>query len=89
MTALAASGDWGKVTESPQSGERNVLDGTANILLNTNLFAAVAFSPQNVSITGGPDGFGPYKVAVQLSQVRRAASVGADAGPHKGFCQWI
>lgn len=69
LTALSASGDWGKVSESPNSGERNVLDGTDNILLNANVFAAVAFEPQNLSITGGTDGFGPFQVSISLSQV--------------------
>ena len=69
MTVLAASGDWGLVTEDPLSGERNVLDGTPNILLNINMFAGVSFSPENVTIVGGADGFGPYQISVTLAQV--------------------
>ena len=68
MSVLAASGDWNKVSESPNSGERNVLDSTDNILLNTNLFNALTFSPENISITA--DGFGPYQITVELTEVR-------------------
>lgn len=67
---LAASGDWGKVTENPSSDSRNALDSTPNIILNTNMFGAVVFTPQNLTIAGGAAGFGPYEVQVALARVR-------------------
>ena len=76
MTVLTASGDWGKVTEAPNSGQRSAMENTANILLNTNLFAGVIFSPQNLSILGGDEGFGPYQVQVALAQVRPVLLLG-------------
>lgn len=73
-TVLAASGDWNKVIESPSSGDSDVLGSADNIMLNTNLFAGVVFTPQNLTITGNTDGFGPYHISVSLAQACSAAA---------------
>ena len=73
MGTLTASGDWGLVSEPPQSNDKGALNSTPNILLNTNLFSAFNFSPQSIAM-GGDGGYGPFTVSVSLSQVSLACS---------------
>ena len=68
IETLTASGDWGLVSEPPQSNDKLALASTPNILLNTNLFSALNFTPQYLAM-GGSNGYGPFTVTVSLSQV--------------------
>ena len=72
---LTASGDWGLVSEPPQSNDQGVLNNTPNIILNTNLFSAFNFTPQSIAM-GGDGGYGPFTISVSLSQVSRLAVCG-------------
>ena len=69
---MTASGDWGLITEPPQSGEHGVVTASPNILLNANLFAELDLQPQVLSL-GGPGGYGPFTVLVSLTEVRPSA----------------
>ena len=73
MGTLTASGDWGLVSEPPQSNDKGVLSDTPNIILNTNLFSAFTFTPQSIAM-GGEGGYGPFTVSVTLSQVSSGTS---------------
>ena len=68
---LTASGVWGAVHESAESGpfNANVLDGTPAILDNIDTFDALHAVPSMITVAGGSAGFGPRAINITLTQV--------------------
>lgn len=69
MTALAAGGDWGRVTETPGEGTADAVAGTPNLLLRARPFRPLIVEPQYLTIRGVGLGFGPYTLRVALAEV--------------------
>ncbi|CAK0782475.1 hypothetical protein CVIRNUC_005706 [Coccomyxa viridis] len=67
---LTASGVWGAVHESAESGpfNANVLDGTPAILDNIDTFDALHAVPSMITVAGGSAGFGPRAINITLTQ---------------------
>ena len=55
-TALMGAGSWGLVHEPAASGPLNadVLDNTNNVLVNTAMFHAVTFHPEDLQVRVSP-----------------------------------
>ena len=68
---LTASGVWGAVHESAESGpfNANVLDGTPAILDNIDTFDALHAVPSMIAVAGGSAGFGPRAINITLTRV--------------------
>ena len=68
---LTASGVWGAVHESAESGpfNANVLDGTPAILDNIDTFDTLHAVPSMITVAGGSAGFGPRAINITLTQV--------------------
>ena len=74
---LTASGVWGAVHESAESGpfNANVLDGTPAILDNIDTFDALHAVPSMITVAGGSAGFGPRAINITLTQVPPRAAL--------------
>ena len=68
-TALMSAGSWGLVHEPAASGPLNadVLAGTNNVILNTNMFHAVTLQPENIQVC--PCSHGPRHAQLAVSHL--------------------